>query len=269
MQQIPAHLRTHLTGRPALLVALVLLLSSNASQAEARCEKTLRWNDDPPFSMELADGSIGGIDVEVHRAVLERLGCRPVLRKLPWARALEDLKQGRLDVLPGAFRRPEREEYAHFSGAVLPASRNILFASRQAIESWPISRLTELAGLPFRLGAQINVQYGSDYQVLMSDPGYADSVVMVNSRPSLWNMIAKDRIDGVIADEHTGTWEIRQLGLSRLITATDVVVSTDAAEVAFSKRSNDQNFVYAYAATIRELVSDGSYQRIVSRYLRP
>ncbi|MBP74803.1 MAG: ABC transporter substrate-binding protein, partial [Pseudomonadales bacterium] len=54
-----------------------------------------------------------------------------------------------------------------------------------------------------------------------------------------------------------------------LITATDVVVSTDAAEVAFSKRSNDQNFVYAYAATIRELVSDGSYQRIVARYLTP
>ncbi|MEL0169430.1 MAG: transporter substrate-binding domain-containing protein [Pseudomonadaceae bacterium] len=268
MQRIPARQCTPQANRPALLITLLLLLSCSLP-AQARCEKTLRWNDDPPFSMELADGSIVGIYVEVNQAVLERLGCRPIMRKLPWARALEELKLGRLDVLPGAFRRPEREEYAHFSGKVLPPSRNILFASQQAIDSWPIRRLTDLADLPFRLGAQINVQYGPDYQQLMSNADYADRVFMVNSRPSLWNMIEKDRIDGAIADEHTGAWEISQLGLSRLIKATDVVVSTEAAEVAFSKRTNDQDFVNAYAAAIRDLVSDGSYQRIVARYLSP
>ncbi|OWL91436.1 substrate-binding periplasmic protein [Halopseudomonas aestusnigri] len=268
MQQIPASQRKPKMAQRSLWFGLLLLLSAPA-MADPPCEKTLRWNDDPPLSMELPDGSVGGIYVELNDAAMERLGCKTRLRKLPWARALKELELGRLDILPGAFRLPEREAYAHFSGAVLPPSRNILFARQDAIERWPITRLPELSDLPFRLGAQIDVQYGPDYALLMSDPSYADSVLMVNNRSNLWNMISKGRIDGVIADEHTGTWEIRQLGLSRLITATDVVVSTDAAEVAFSKRSNDQNFVYAYAATIRELVSDGSYQRIVARYLTP
>ncbi|GGE57459.1 hypothetical protein GCM10007421_35070 [Halopseudomonas oceani] len=251
------------------LVLALVLLASSAAHADPICEKKLRWNDDPPLSMELPDGNVGGIYVELNQAALTRLGCQSRLRKLPWARALKELELGRLDILPGAFRCPEREAYAHFSGQILPASRNILFSRRSTIEQWPIQRLTDLSNLPFRLGAQIDVAYGPDYELLMSNPRYASSVVLVNSRPSLWNMINKGRIDGIIADEHTGAWEIQQMGLSGVITPTNVVVSDEAAEVAFSKRSNDLSFVRAYAAALRELVNDGSYQRIVNRYLRP
>lgn len=268
MQWTPASQIKPTVRKRSLWLGLLFLLSAPAI-ANPPCEKTLRWNDDPPFSMELPDGTIGGIYVEINQAALGRLGCQASMRKLPWARALKELELGRLDILPGAFRRPEREVYAHFSGTVLPPSRNILFAREDAIERWPITRLPQLAELPFRLGAQIDVQYGPDYQLLMSQPQYANDVVMVNSRAGLWNMIDKDRIDGAIADEHTGAWEIQQLGLTDVITATDVVVSNDAAEVAFSKRTNDMGFVRAYTTALRELVNDGSYQRIVARYLTP
>ncbi|GAA6129663.1 substrate-binding periplasmic protein [Halopseudomonas sabulinigri] len=235
--------------------------------ALAACEKTLRWDNDPPFSMQLPDGSIGGIYVDANREALKRLNCAVTLRKLPWARALKELELGRLDILPGAFRRPEREEYAYFSGKVLPASRNLLFVRQDAFERWPITRLIELRNLPFRLGAQINVHYGPDYEQLMSDPAYASRVAMVATRANLWNMIEKDRIDGAIADENTGTFEIQQLGLDDKIKASSVVVSSAAAEVAFSKGSNTPAFVEQYADALRALVEDGSYEQIVQRYV--
>jgi polar amino acid transport system substrate-binding protein len=109
----------------------------------------------------------------------------------------------------------------------------------------------------FRLGAQINVAYGAEYQQLMGDLAFAVRVSMVGNRASLWRMVAKGRIDGVIADENTGAYEIQQLGLSEQITATAVVVSSDAAEVALSKRTTDSAFVQAYADTLRERVLDG------------
>lgn len=120
---------------------LVLLLACWPVLAGAACEKTLRWDDDPPFSMQTADGAVVGIDVEINRAALARLGCQIKLRKLPWARALKELELGRLDILPGAFRRPDREVYAHFSGPVLPPSRNILFMYTQAMQRWPVTQL--------------------------------------------------------------------------------------------------------------------------------
>lgn len=268
MTLIAVDVRRSPLPRHCLLLAL-LLLACVPSLALAACEKTLRWDDDPPFSMQADDGAVVGIDVEINRAALARLGCQTKLRKLPWARALKELELGRLDILPGAFRRPEREVYAHFSGPVLPPSRNILFMHPQAMQRWPATRLLELQHSEFRLGAQINVAYGADYEQLMSDPAFAARVSMVATRANLWRMVSKGRIDGVIADEHSGAYEIQQLGLSEQIKPTAVVVSSDAAEVAISKRSTESDFVQAYSDALRELVVDGSYERIVQRYIKP
>ena len=248
---------------------VLLLLACWPGVASADCEKTLRWDDDPPFSMLMPDGEVAGIDVDLNRAALAQLGCQIRLRKLPWARALRELELGRLDILPGAFRRPERELYAHFSGAVLPPSRNILFMRQQALEQWPVSRLVELQNTPFRLGAQINVFYGPDFQQVMSDPAFTARVTMVANRTSLWRMTERGRIDGVIANEYTGVYEVAQLGLSEQIKASAVVVSSEPAEVAFSKASNDPEFVQAYASVLQQLVADGTYAQIVERYITP
>lgn len=250
---------------PLVLLVLATLLSGGAWA----CEKSLRWDDDPPFSLRRADGSVGGIDVDLNRAVLARLGCQARLVKLPWGRALKELELGRLEILPGAFRKPERETYAYFSGALPQPSRNILFMHVDALERWPVNRLLDLQDTPFRLGAQINVSYGPDYQQLMEREAFAARVALVPSRESLWQMIDKGRLDGIIADEHSGVYEIQALGLGERIKPSAVVVSTEAAEVAFSKRALSPAFVAAYTAALKDLVDDGSYARIVQRYLAP
>ncbi|MDF3935583.1 substrate-binding periplasmic protein [Pseudomonas citronellolis] len=233
----------------------------------AACEKTLRWDDDPPFSMQLADGAVGGIYVELNRLALERLGCQVRLVKLPWARALKELENGRLDVLPGAFRKPERELYAYFSGAILQPSRNILFMRRGDPARASLHDLLDLLGTSFRLGAQMGVSYGQSYQELLGDDEFASRMYFNPSRINLWHMIDKDRLDGIIADENSGLYELRQLGLSERIGPTAVVVSSDAAETAFSKLNNSPAFVERYADTVRGMVQSGEYQAILARYL--
>lgn len=231
------------------------------------CEKTLRWDDDPPFSLQRADGEVAGIYVESNRRVLERLGCRVRLVKLPWGRALRELELGRLDVLPGAFRRPDREAYAYFTGPFGPPSRNLLFMHQEAQARYPVTRLDALRGSDFRLGSQTNVSYGEAYQTLMQDAAFAARVHFTANRDGLWRMVAHRRIDGVIADELTGRYEINQLGLGEAIRPTAVVVADEAAEVALSKRSNDQAFVARYRKALAALVEDGTFARIVEQYV--
>ncbi|WP_259754364.1 substrate-binding periplasmic protein [Pseudomonas sp. GCEP-101] len=251
----------------ARLKRLVILGLALASVPLAACEKTLRWDDDPPFSMQLPDGSVGGLYVDLSRTVLERLGCQVRLVKLPWARALKELELGRLDVLPGAFRKPEREVYAWFSGAVLPPSRNILFVRHGLPERDSLRQLSDLPGRDFRLGAQIDVSYGEPYRQLMADPDYAARVFFNPSRTNLWHMVDKGRIDGIIADEHSGRYELQQLGLAKRIEPTGVVVSAESAEVAFSKRTQDEGFVRRYAQTLKTLVDAGEDRRILQHYV--
>lgn len=246
---------------------LVLLGLALASLPLAACEKSLRWDDDPPFSMQLPDGRIGGLYVELNHAVLERLGCQVRMVKLPWARALKELELGRLDVLPGAFRKPEREVYAWFSGALLPPSRNILFVRRDLPQRDSLQQLSDLAGSDFRLGAQIDVSYGEPFRQLMADPDYAARVFFNPNRSNLWHMVDKGRIDGIIADEHSGQYELQQLGLAGRIEPTGVVVSAESAEVAFSKRTQDEGFVRRYAQMLKTLVEEGEDRRILQHYV--
>ncbi|QRY78216.1 transporter substrate-binding domain-containing protein [Pseudomonas sp. PDNC002] len=248
--------------RPLAVLGLALL-----SVPLGACEKTLRWDDDPPFSMQLPDGSVGGLYVELNREVLEHLGCSVRMVKLPWARALKELELGRLDVLPGAFRKPEREAYAYFSGTVLPPSRNILFVRRDLPARDSLHELADLPRNDFRLGAQIDVSYGEPFRQLMSDPDYAARVFFNASRSNLWHMVDKGRIDGIIADEHSGQYELQQLGLASSIEPTKVVVSAESAEVAFSKRTQDEDFVQRYAQTLKALVDEGEDRRILQRYV--
>lgn len=251
------------------LTVVFLFLAGWPGLAAAQCEKTLRWDDDPPFSMQTPEGEIAGINVELNRAVLEHLGCNITMRKLPWARALRELELGRLDILPGAFRRPEREKYAYFSGALIPPSRNVLYMHEHALTKWPVSRLIELQATDFRLGTQIRVYYGPDFQQVMDDPAFAAQATVVAKRENLWQMLARKRVDGVIADELTGAYEIQKMGLEEYIKAANVVVSDTAAEVAFSKESNGADFVQAYSAVLQHLVANGTYEQIVQRYVAP
>lgn len=138
---------------------------------------------------------------------------------------------------------------------------------RAALQRWPAHSLLDLRHSEFRLGAQIDVAYGPDYQQLMHDPLFAERVSFNSQRLNLWRMIEHGRIDGLIADEHSGRYELRQLGLDSLIVPTEVVVSSEAAEVAFSKKSTQPDFVQRYASTMREAVADGTYAQIVQRYI--
>ena len=109
----------------------------------AACEKTVRWNDDPPFSQREANGEISGITVDQVRDTLRRLGCTARLLEMPWARALAELEAGRLDILPDALQTAERARFAHFSmpGLVFV---NALFISTDALKAKRYAKLSEL-----------------------------------------------------------------------------------------------------------------------------
>ncbi|MEJ6002107.1 substrate-binding periplasmic protein [Paucibacter soli] len=253
------------TAAATLLLALSGLAGLSQAAAPA-CEKKLRWNDDPPFSMRLPDGTIGGVQLDINVEALRRMDCSVKLVEMPFARALLELEHGELDVLAGAFRRPEREAYAWFSAPVLH-SRNTLYIRRAEAARWPFKTLLELRGSPFRLGAQIGVVYGPDYATLMQDPAYARGVSKVSSRHALWQMLERGRIDGVIADELTAEFELAQLKLTDKLLKTQVQVSDEPAPTAFSMRSTDPAFVERYNSTIEAMRRDGTLQRIVQRYL--
>ncbi len=248
-----------------LLLCAWVALACSTSQAQ-NCTKSVRWYSDAPYAFRAADGQIQGLDIDIARATLKQMGCEANFVEMPWARALVELEQGRLDILPGALRKPEREVYAYFSRPI-NRSPNVLFMGKAAADTYAIHQLSDILGTNFRLGAQIDVSYGSSYDTLLKNPEFKARLSPLTERLGAWRMIERNRIDGLIADEVSGLLELQQLGLSDIVSKTRIVVSGEPALFAFSKRTNTSEFVTAFNNAFGAMLADGRYKELAQRYL--
>lgn len=249
--------------RSALLLAFILCFSA---PSYGDCDNTLRWDDDPPYFM-VQEGKVVGIDADLVREVMGRLDCELSFQKMPWARALRELRDGHVEMLSGAYRTPEREEYAYYSNVVGLVSPNILFIRRSDEARFDSIGLKELLESDFRLGAQINVSYSNEYSALVQNPDYEKNIQYLSRRESLWKMLARNRVDGVVASRLTGLYEIQALGLSGTITPSSMVVSNKPAFFVFSKASVSPEFVADFDRVLQAMLDDGTFKAIVNRYV--
>jgi polar amino acid transport system substrate-binding protein len=246
---------------------LAVLVSGLSLAAQAQdCVKTVRWYDDVPYTYRGPDGNPIGLNVDVLQEALGRVGCKVRWVELPWARALAALEGGQLDLLPGALKTPERQRFAYFSRA-LNRSPNVLFIAQTAVDKYPVRKLADLIGTDFRLGMQLGVAYGPEYEALQSNPAFVARLSSVTLRRNAWNMIALGRLDGMIADETTGLVELQQLGLLKTVVKTGLVVSGQPAHVAISQRTSTPEFVQLLDRAIGSMFDDGSFRQIRERYV--
>jgi len=248
-------------------VALSAWVAASCCLAQAQaCVKSVRWYSDVPYAFRASDGEIKGLDIEIARMAMKQMGCEVNFVEMPWARALVELEQGRLDVLPGALLKPEREVFAYFSRPI-NRSPNVLFMGKSAAEKYSIKQLSDLLRTNFRLATQIDVSYGTSYDALLKDPEFKSRLSPLTNRLGAWKMIERDRIDGLIADEVSGLLELQRLGLTDAVAKTRVVVSAEPAMFAFSKKTNNLQFVTAFNNIFGTMLADGRYKEIAQRYL--
>jgi polar amino acid transport system substrate-binding protein len=236
-------------------------------QDAVACSKTVRWYDDRPYFEQAADGSVTGLTAAVTREALKRSGCEAEFVKMPFARALVELENGRLDILPDTLRKPARQRFAHFSQPAAIGVPNVLFTSVDAARKFKLNKLEDLVGSGFRLGVQIGVAYGGNFEELAARPDFKSQLSLVTERRNAWKMVALGRLDGMVADLASGTLELRQLGLSGQIQATRLVVTSEPSVYAFSRRTTDPAFVERFNRALDSMVADGSYRALMDKYM--
>lgn len=251
---------------PTSWVCGVVLCLGAATATANECTKSVRWSDDAPYAFRGPDGELKGLHVDTVRAALKRLGCQPQFVERPWARALIELEEGVLDILPGALRRPEREAYAMFSRPV-NRSPNVLFMRKAAADKYKLTKLADLIGTPFRLGAQMGVAYGPSFEALQKDPRFAALLTPFTARRGAWQMMDMDRLDGLIADETTGLLELQSLGLSQAIVKTPIVTTSEPGMFALSKKALTPQFAADFDRALDAMVKDGELRQIRERYV--
>jgi polar amino acid transport system substrate-binding protein len=243
----------------------LLLWALLAVPALAECVLSVRMDEDPPYLTVLPNGQPGGVNADVAREALRRMGCKAEFRTLPFSRSLRDIQDGTLDILPDLFRTPEREVYARFSRARNQVP-NRLFIRAADKGRWDLREFEDFPRLGVRLGVESGALVSLDFSKLMQDPKFRALVTPVRNHESLWRMLLAGHIDAVILDEQTARWELTHLGMAGTLTGTDFIAGAAPAFFAFSRATVTAGQVDAFDAAIEQMRKDGALAAILAAH---
>lgn len=119
-------------NRPIRLLLPVLLLFAPLAWAEQWLRADYRAR---PPEMQEVNGQPSGPLISILDEAARRAGASIRWRFVPFARSLENLKSGRVDLVPRVVFTPERTSYIHFLPSIGAQAKTILFIVRPGREA--------------------------------------------------------------------------------------------------------------------------------------
>jgi polar amino acid transport system substrate-binding protein len=127
---------------PRLFALLLCCLLCRMPLAVAEEVLVADYRPRPPEMFEV-DGQPGGPLVSILEAAARRAGASIQWRKTPFIRSLEDLKSGRVDLVPRVLFSRERVAFVHYLPPIGSQRKTILFIVRPGRET-ELTRYTDL-----------------------------------------------------------------------------------------------------------------------------
>lgn len=247
------------------LCGLMLVLSMAASPA-AGCTLGFGWEPYRPYAYE-ENGEVMGMDVMLLRLLAGEQGCSLMVKQLPWARLLLELRAGNIDVSASTSWTPERAEFALFS---IPYRRSevAIFVRRGEGGRYALNSLADIPAIGFRLGYIRDYYYGAEFAHLMESSFFASHLEDAPSYAINIQKLLARRIDGFIVDD-IGVMgsEAAALGALDQVERYPLAIASKDLYFMFSRASVDPVLVAAINRSLAAMKADGRLQAIIDRFL--
>lgn len=241
-------------------MAFILVLTPNAF---GKTVIKVRVNEAPPQYMQ-ENGKWIGFKVELMEALLREAGITPEYRKLPWARALEELAHGTIDVMMNVGYSPERSQKYYFIWPKTSEKQVLVTRKDLRIE---VKTLDDFKLLPQKVifergnifGNRFNRKYKNDKDFRarfhpIDTPGNLTELVLLGRRSGELNLLENVR------------YEMQSDPRYKDLIIQPVIVSEIYTYFAFSKKSVSKELLLRlHGANIRAL-SNGSYEKVFDKW---
>jgi polar amino acid transport system substrate-binding protein len=209
----------------------------------------------PPFLWRENDTS-----TELHginRLIIDELSRRieiPIrlIHVGPWSRAQTEVKNGRVDLMAGAFYTNERADYMDYFTPVMLHTTSVVWQRKD--KRFPFSKKEDLEG---KWGVTvINNSFGQEFDQ------YAQrnlNILAVASLSQALRMLDADRVDYVLYEKNPAHAYATMLGLSDTIVPVLPYISSEGLYLTMSKKSscNDSGVKQRIAIALQEMKQDG------------
>jgi len=235
---------------------------------EAPCELIMGWDPWEPYQYEIADGQVFGLDVDLLTAVARNADCEITFRKGTWRDMLQHLKDGEVDLLAGATRTPDREQFAFFSEPYRDEQFSLYIAT---------DRLGELEKKSFeqmlkeglRFGVVDDFLYGDPVSSFQDDPQYQDHFDYSSMAETNISKLLNGEVDGILEDKYVGASLIRDKNIQDAVTSHPLRLISNPVSIMISRASVDEELFTRINQSVQELQANGGIDKILAQYLSP
>ncbi|HRE17750.1 MAG TPA: transporter substrate-binding domain-containing protein [Rhodocyclaceae bacterium] len=243
--------------RRLLLTTIMLLACVQAASAEPIVLVTANY---PPFSYE-EDGQQKGLAIELIKVAFQRMRQEVRIEFVPFARAVEMVKNGEADgVFPFAVS-DERKMFATFSSEKLLTDPGSLFVRADSTLTFD-GDYAKLA--PYTIGMQRGTNHGPAFMQALTTYGIKTDLAE-NQEKNVLKLVS-GRFDIAVGPRLVVLHAARQAGKQSEIKLLYSGISEGHAYLAVSKRRNREALIAEFDQAISKMRRDGSYDKILRAY---
>lgn len=207
----------------------------------------------PPFNFKDKSGQLTGFDVEIAKAIAERLKVKPEFTTTEWSGILAGLQAGKFDIIVNQVSiTPQRQGVFDFSEPYTLSSAQLIIKND---DNRIFKSLDDLKG------KKVGVGQGSNY----ADMAKAAAGVEVKTypgAPEYLQDLTRGRIDAALNDSLLIPFIIKEAKLP--IKAGAAVGNVTTMAIPF--RKNNPQFKTAIDKAIVEIKADGTFARISNKW---
>ena len=231
-----------------LMPLLFLMLAGTGLTCEIRI-RVPEGNTYVPFYIQDAAGTWGGLSIEMNEALLKEAGCTPVYLSLPFARALQYLQSGEIDMMPNMSITEDRKAFLHFIGPEL--DETVLLVTRKDTR-YEINAIEDLMKLPMLIGVERGKVYGREFETRRADdPVFRSRLEEVNEVNLNERKLAMGHISGFLGFGYNVMHQMRTNPLYKDFVIHPFVINKDWVYFGLSKKSVSPDLLEKTAERLR------------------
>jgi polar amino acid transport system substrate-binding protein len=244
-----------------VFIAPVAPLSTAATQ-NALCSEPLRVRvsgDYFPFSHRAPGGKLIGTDVELVRTVFDLIDCPIELEIMPFKRAIVELSQGNIDMVPFASITEHRSKFAHYSAPYRNELARLIFRKGEA-ETHPISEINDIIDHQLIVGHERASYRGMLFDNFMRSDAGQHHVFHTTTTTEGIRMLETGRIDVLVEMPSAVMGVANRMGLEGAFEVHPFPVWEEPVHFMFSQQTVPVQLVDAVSAAIREVRRTEDYK---------
>lgn len=213
-------------------------------------------NEFPPYKMENNASGLPGFDVEFLGEAFKRVGISLEIQYMPWKRALEQARTGRVNGVCSCSKTRDREEYMYFSSPLGKASSGLFGLVKKDF--------TKLDTIDKIGNHSVGVIRGYNLLENLENAG-VESIYELSSELQGLNLLLKGRIDYYYSYEAPTRFYLAQLKQSEEVYYNEFTVKDYYS--CFSKAAErSEELLEKFNTGLSQIKNDGSYEKILAKY---